>query len=339
MATQTERRKDAGPLLQLARSTLASRGFDPESTSVVPLTNAVGREAWVFRVTRIKAGDAAERNSYCLKAYFPAHTPAQESSRPGWHEFQLIRTLNAEGWDVPLPVDYIEEIDGYLMEWFEGVNLRPYLLKRLLLPLPPWSMASTIDILQSQGDWLRRFQAASPEHAADTSVRRETEDSNSILRSSTQLPKPLKSRLAEVFEKYADLSVPAVRSHGQFSARNHLFRLVDGAPTLCVIDWKEYGWRHRFFDLHEMTLNFLFWACMPGMSVGKARRFGAAVERGYFGDSPFDKEAYWVTRSLHMLRAFRSNRVPAIALVGRMATHRWSKIAKRELETCITNLS
>lgn len=327
------------PRRQQLLDLLAPFGFDPDSTSVTPMS-VRSRKAQLFRVTHGPASENGSLQDLCLKAYFATPPDAQELEREGLREYTSMSAVYDRIDGVPRPVGYIAEIDGVLMEFVKGLNLRRHLARMLLLPLLPRSRRSSEAILSHTGRWARRLQDAVADRAGQTTLGVVIDPEWEFLRpGAVRLETRMIEQLRGLFVGHADLLLDTARAHGDYHATHQFLREKSDPGTMYLVDWGGSRPRHRLYDLHTMTVNILSWASFPSVSVSKALEFGAAVERGYFGGEPVRDSAYWLTRAARLVHAVArpTQAIRRLRYARKASVAKWLKIAHSELGRCIAS--
>ena len=337
MAKPTPARTVSEPRRQQLLELLAVFGFDPDSLSVTPMP-VRSRKAQLFRIAHVSAGKNGSLQDLCLKAYFGTPPDAREPEREGLQEYMSMSTV----WDridgVPRPVAYIAEIDGVLMEFVEGLNLRRYLARMLLLPLLPRSRRSCEAILSHTGTWVRRLQEAVDDDVGQTTLGEVVDPEWEFLRHGTaQLENGMIDRLRGLFAGHTDLTLDTARAHSDYHATHQFLREKSDPSSMYLVDWAGSRSRHRLYDLHTMTVNILSWASFPGASVAKSMEFGDTVERGYFGGEPVRDTAYWLTRAARLVHvvARPTQAIYHLRYFRKPTVAKWLRIAHLELDRCI----
>jgi hypothetical protein len=312
------------------------------------------RKAQLFKVAHGPAGENGSLQDLCLKAYFVTPPDAQELKREGLREYTSMSVVCDRIDGVPRAVGYIAEIDGVLMEFAEGVDLKRHLARRLLLPLLPRSRRSCEAILAHTGRWARRLEeAAVDDSAGKTTLGDVVEPEWEFLRpGAAQLERGMIERLRGLFAGHTNLTLDTARAHGDYRGRNWIYSAgaqADGRAAhqfvgdksdpgaMYLVDWAGSRARHRLYDLHTMTVNILSWAALPGVSVAKALEFGDAVERGYFAGEPVRDAAYWLTRAARLVHvvARPTQTIRRLPYARKSSATKWLKIAHSELDRCI----
>lgn len=317
---------------------LAARGFNPQSTAVRPMSER-GRRAEIFKITQESPQTNGSHQNLCLKAYFGTPVHAPDAERQGLKEFRSIQQANYKVSGVPRPVEYIAEIDGILMELVEGLNLRRYLTRMLAIPRFPRSKRASQAILGHIGRWLRDFQMATTDQTTQISLGEIAAFECEFLKpGATPLDNTAVEKLRGLLADNAGLKLKTFNAHGDFKAAHQFVKGARSPGSLYLIDWGRSRRCHRFHDLHSMTVNILSWSSVPGVSVSKAREFGAAVERGYFGGEPDRDKSYWLTRAIRLVHVVaRPSQWPHSRFARRATIAKWLRVANSEFGHCLSN--
>lgn len=317
---------------------LITLGLDHNSLTIRRLGSpTMPGQAHLFEIIHGPRLGSSPGAKFCLKAFLGNPVEVPEDLRPGLIEYNNMRMVHSQVFGVPRPIDYLPEIDGILMEFVEGVELKRHLQLRLFAPCFPRVLDESKVTLKDTGLWLRKFQESDAGQPKQISLGEiVAADCASILMPGlVDLEVTMIDRLRRWFDGHSGLELDLVAAHGDFRPRNQMLHRAGKDRFLYVLDWKSYRLNHQLHDLHYMTVNILSWASIPGVSVRKAREFGDAVENGYFKGEPNRDPVYWLTRAVQLIYRARRSKAFQPPLVEFATVRKWKRVVNAELERCI----
>ena len=241
------------------------------------------------------------------------------------YEYEVMESIkiSQRQCGIPTPVEYLEEINGILME-----NIR-----NAEVILPQWTLFRLIFILQSEDKIKQVNHIASCLACLHNSTKRKDLKIEQYIRHHqtladlSSLPNSV-SRFFDEFD-YSDICLPVVRCHGDFSPRNIL---ITEDYNVFFVDWALSVVSHPLVDVHYFLNTINRWKSYPHTSTNLLNELSREFKDSYLRDLSFNIscEEFAFTKLTSLIRYYwlfidyKSSTKDRVLIKSKLKTHIFS---------------